>query len=103
MLQIRSGIDDAAQHIGEVGSRTPSLKIPQRVPAKVVRKIFKGKPLPFQVNDDGSVDAGVYLEWLAESGNSALKIFEESSMIVKPFLKKTPRREIYPVNNTIHL
>lgn len=52
------------------------------VPPEALTKVFKGKPLPFGTNSDGSVDMLVYQAWLNETGRLALQEFEDHFVVV---------------------
>lgn len=47
------------------------------VSPEVLAQVFEDKQLPFQTNQDGSVDMTVYLAWLNEAGRFALQAFDE--------------------------
>ena len=51
----------------------------QVVSPEVLAQVFEDKPLPFKTNADGSVDMGVYLEWLEAAGEAALQAFAQCS------------------------
>lgn len=77
MLQVVSGSDDVLATPVEADSYVPPES--SVVSPKVLAQVFEDKPLPFLTNADGSVDMGVYMEWLEATGAAALRAFEEFS------------------------
>lgn len=56
----------------------------------VLAEVFEESPLPFATNPDGSVDRGIYLQWLSETWTAGMEAFETLSAPVA--IKTAARR-----------
>lgn len=82
MLHVVRGYDEVLVTPVEAGSYVPPES--NVVSPEVLAQVFEDKPLPFLTNADGSVDMGVYMEWLEATGAAALQAFEECSEVELP-------------------
>lgn len=46
---------------------------------RVLAEVFEENPLPFATNPDGSVDKGIYLQWLSDTWAAGMEAFETLS------------------------